>query len=159
MLRTFRDSLLSFCRVSAYYSLVRPISGEHVIRTLEYSLPDALRDHVDMVQPTTFFGLRAMRSTISSVVPFDENSLTAELPEAVTGCTGSTITPKCLSNLYNFASATATQTAGTMGIAGFLAQHPSKFSSLCRLLSSNMTNSQHKLCALLFVVRYGHASS
>ena len=101
-------------------------TGENIVRTLAYSLPDALQGHVDMVQPTTFFGLRAMRSTISSIVPFDEDSLHVNDSEAIAGCTGSTITPKCLSNLYNFASATATQTTGRMGIAGFLAQHPSR---------------------------------
>ncbi|MCJ1312916.1 hypothetical protein MMC25_006592 [Agyrium rufum] len=107
---------------------VKPSNGDSVVRTLKYALPDVLKGHVDMVQPTTFFGLRAMRSTISSVVHLDENRLSTDLApgtEAVTGCTGSTITPKCLSNLYNFASATAAKSTGLMGIAGFLEQHPS----------------------------------
>lgn len=100
-------------------------SGEIVVRTLQYSLPDVFIGHVDMVQPTTFFGLKAMRSTIKNAHAFDENTMNTDAVEAVTGCSGSTITPKCLSNLYSFAGATA-YTGGLMGIAGFLEQYPSK---------------------------------
>ncbi|KAM0192469.1 hypothetical protein ACHAPC_001806 [Botrytis cinerea] len=99
---------------------------EGAIRTLEYSLPDALKGHVDIVQPTTFFGLRAMRSNIKQHQEFDENVLNVEGTEAVTGCSGSTITPTCLANLYSFTSAPATLKTGLIGIAGFLKQWPSK---------------------------------
>lgn len=87
-----------------------------------------------MVQPTTFFGLRAMKSTVSTPIPITEADLDVEGVEAVTGCSGSQITPKCLANLYSFTSATA-QTAGLMGIAGFLEQWPSK-SDLTKFLKS-----------------------
>ncbi|KAH8678016.1 peptidase S8/S53 domain-containing protein [Xylariales sp. PMI_506] len=95
-------------------------SGATILRTLEYSLPESLNGHVKMVQPTTFFGLRSMGKASGPLPETDGNV------DAVTGCTGSIITPTCLSNLYNFASSGATQTTGRMGIAGFLAQHPSK---------------------------------
>lgn len=98
---------------------------EGAIRTLEYSLPDALKGHVDVVQPTTFFGLRAMRSMIKQHEEFDESVLNVDGTEAVTGCSGSTVTPTCLANLYSFTTAPAT-TTGLMGIAGFLKQWPSK---------------------------------
>ena len=43
----------------AKYSVFRnKESGKHVVRTLEYSLPRSLMDHVDLIQPTTFFGFR-----------------------------------------------------------------------------------------------------
>ncbi|PQE08270.1 tripeptidyl-peptidase 1 precursor protein [Rutstroemia sp. NJR-2017a BVV2] len=99
---------------------------EGAVRTLEYSLPDALKGHVDIVQPTTFFGLRAMRSTIKEHTAIDESALFTEGTAAVTGCSGTTITPTCLANLYSFTSAPATLTKGLMGIAGFLEQWPSK---------------------------------
>jgi tripeptidyl-peptidase I len=120
---------------NSYLATVQPESGNYVLRTLEYSLPAILKGHVDMVQPTTFFGLRAMRSTISKVHPIGEGNMHTEGVERVTGCSGSTITPKCLSNLYNFASSTSSQTVGRMGIAGFLEEHPSK-SDLSTFLSS-----------------------
>lgn len=89
-----------------------------------------------MVQPTTFFGLRAMRSTISRIYPINGTNATGPSSDGsqITGCSGSTITPKCLENLYNFAS-TGSQSAGKMSIAGFLGQHPSE-SDLSTFLSS-----------------------
>jgi tripeptidyl-peptidase-1 len=107
------------------------------VRTLEYSLPDVLAEHVKMVQPTTFFGLRQMRSTILRVHPLGETVETVESVSKVTGCTSGSITPKCLANLYSFTSAPAL-TAGTMGVAGFLEQWPSK-SDLKTFMSSYET--------------------
>lgn len=120
--------------------LVQTETGESAVRTLKYSLPDILKGHVDMVQPTTFFGLRAMRSTISEHHALDTSSLkteSAQAAQAVTGCTGTTITPKCLSNLYSYASATA-YSNGLMGIAGFLKQWPFK-SDLTTFMKSYAT--------------------
>ncbi|KAG9232005.1 peptidase S8/S53 domain-containing protein [Amylocarpus encephaloides] len=110
-----------------YSSFINSETKDRVVRTLEYSLPNVLKDHVTVVQPTTFFGLRQMRSTISSVRPvadLDAASLNeAEAVAAVPGCSGSSITPACLANLYSFTAA-ANQSVGLMGIAGFLKQHP-----------------------------------
>lgn len=105
---------------------MRHKSGESVLRTLEYSLPDTLVNHINLVQPTTFFGLRAMKSTISEVIPAIEDLFKTDAVSAVTGCTGSTINPACLSNLYNYASDTTNATVGLMGVAGFLEEHPIK---------------------------------
>jgi tripeptidyl-peptidase-1 len=123
-----------------------------------------------MVQPTTFFGLKPMRSTIKYVHAFDEASIktndvdavtdavtdavdavtdtvtdavdavtdaVTDAVDAVTGCSGSTITPECLSNLYSFSGATA-YTTGLMGIAGFLEQYPSN-SDLTTFMNSYET--------------------
>lgn len=67
-----------------------------------------------------------MRSEIKQHKEFDESVLNVEGTEAVTGCSGSTITPTCLANLYSFTSAPATLKSGSIGIAGFLKQWPSK---------------------------------
>ncbi|KAG9247173.1 peptidase S8/S53 domain-containing protein [Calycina marina] len=101
-------------------------SGDSILRTMEYSLPDVLKGHVDSVQPTTFFGLQAMRSNVKDWTPnIDVENLGTDAVSAVTGCTGSSITPTCLANLYNLTSyTTKTQTVGRMGIGGFLKQHP-----------------------------------
>ncbi|KUJ09482.1 subtilisin-like protein [Mollisia scopiformis] len=108
-----------------YEPFVNEKTGDAAVRTLEYSLPAILKGHVDMVQPTTFFGLRAMRSMISGQREFDESTLNTGAVEAVTGCSGTTITPKCLQNLYSFTTAT-NYSNGLMGIAGFLEQWPIK---------------------------------
>ena len=82
-----------------------------------------------MIQPTTFFGLRELRSTISEVKPLPNLKVGSvdgtEAMVAVEGCTGSSITPTCLANLYNFTSA-GNLSAGLMGVAGFLNNHPVK---------------------------------
>lgn len=93
-------------------------SGETVLRTLEFSLPTALQGHVDMVQPTTFFGFRSYKSAISGTRPFDKSAYSAADVDAVTGCSRY-VDPTCLANLYSFSSA-KTYTSGLMGIAGFL---------------------------------------
>ncbi|KAE9364939.1 subtilisin-like protein [Stipitochalara longipes BDJ] len=103
-----------------YSSFVRIDSRQSVVRTLEYSIPGLLKSHVDMVQPTTFFGLRPQRSGARILKP---NTLETEL-EIVTGCVGTIVTPECLSNLYNFKGA-KNYTNGLMGIAGFLEEYPS----------------------------------
>ncbi|KAF8860253.1 subtilisin-like protein [Acephala macrosclerotiorum] len=108
-----------------YQPFVNKETGDSVVRTLKYSLPAVLKGHVDMVQPTTFFGLRAMRSMVTGLRDFDESTLNSEAVEAVTGCSGTTITPQCLSNLYSFAGAT-NYSNGLMAIAGFLEQWPIK---------------------------------
>jgi tripeptidyl-peptidase-1 len=116
---------------------VRNGSKEIVLRTLKYSLPDVLHGHVDMVQPTTFFGMRAMRSMISNQRDFDDSILETEAESAVSGCSGTTITPKCLSNLYSFTAASS-YSNGLLGIAGFLEQWPI-FSDLTTFMRSYQT--------------------
>jgi tripeptidyl-peptidase-1 len=92
-----------------------------------------------MVQPTTFFGLRSRRAPVSQHREPLVNNLNAEAEAegAVTGCSGSKITPACLSNLYGFASATA-YTTGLMGIAGFLEEYP-LYSDLKAFMASYAT--------------------
>lgn len=95
-----------------------PESGSSVLRTLEFSLPTALNGHVDMVQPTTFFGFRSYKSQIKNIKAFDESLAKIDGTEAVKGCS-SYVDPTCLANLYSFASADD-YTSGLMGVAGFL---------------------------------------
>lgn len=93
-------------------------SGNYVLRTLEFSLPTALNGHVDMVQPTTFFGFRSYKSAIKSIKEFDPTAPKADGTEAVKGC-ASYVDPTCLANLYSFADADD-YSSGQMGVAGFL---------------------------------------
>jgi tripeptidyl-peptidase-1 len=131
-------------------SIVQTGSGQSVLRTLEYSIPDILKSHVDMVQPTTFFGLRPQRSTMSSHRAFDATTLQTEVEGAVTGCTTNTVTPQCLSNLYSYASATA-YTNGLMGIAGFLNQYPLKsdLSTFMKTYATEENAAQTFTCTLV----------
>ncbi|KAJ4311820.1 hypothetical protein N0V94_007762 [Neodidymelliopsis sp. IMI 364377] len=95
------------------------------LRTLEYSIPQALVGHVDMIQPTTYFGVKQFRSTISEHHVIEEEKFHIDAAQAVTGCTGTRITPTCLANLYNFANA-KNQSTGLLGVAGFLEEYAIK---------------------------------
>lgn len=96
-----------------------------VLRTLEYSVPAAIVGHVDMIQPTTFFGVKQLRSTISEHHAIEENGFNIEAVQAVTGCSGTRITPTCLAHLYNFANA-KNESTGLLGVAGFLEEYAIK---------------------------------
>jgi tripeptidyl-peptidase-1 len=103
---------------------VHTATNEKTLRTLQYSLPATLIGHVDMVQPTTFFGLQQLRSTISEHHEIEDEFRT-DAVQAVAGCSGTRITPTCLANLYNFASA-KNQSMGLLGVAGFLEEYAIK---------------------------------
>lgn len=94
------------------------ITGQTALRTLQYSLPESLHQHVDLVSPSTFFGFpkRQMKSEpVKDVTPASSQA----------GCQGFYITPSCLSSLYNYGGAKA-YSNGLMGIAGFLEEYPNK---------------------------------
>ncbi|TVY51388.1 Tripeptidyl-peptidase sed3 [Lachnellula cervina] len=95
-----------------YSAFIHATTGDGVLRTLEYSLPDVLKGHVDMVQPTTFFGLRALKSTISAKRPLTQEQLV---------------------QLNN--TEPVSDTTGKFGIAGFLEEYAIK-SDLSTFLDS-----------------------
>ncbi|KAL1652679.1 hypothetical protein SLS61_004659 [Didymella pomorum] len=108
-----------------YNTYVNEETKTKVLRTLEYSVPAAIVGHVDMIQPTTFFGVKQFRSTISEHHAIEEDNFNIEAVSAVTGCSGTRITPTCLANLYNFANA-KNETTGLLGVAGFLEEYAIK---------------------------------
>ncbi|CAK7231434.1 hypothetical protein SCUCBS95973_007915 [Sporothrix curviconia] len=113
-------------------------SNTPVLRTLQYSVPDDLTDHVDLVQPTTRFGrFSTHKSTIFEMEYLDEEEstninnnkkLTAAVAApaeqgAVPACGNTGITPACLKALYNI-NYTASGTAGNLvGFASYLSEY------------------------------------
>lgn len=99
-------------------------TNEVVLRTLEFSLPDALMGHIDMVQPTTFFGFRPYKSNISGlrVLNKADTDTYVQSMGALDGCRKNFITPNCLANLYDVRSA-ENYTTGLLGVAGFLEEY------------------------------------
>ncbi|KZM23601.1 Tripeptidyl-peptidase I [Ascochyta rabiei] len=89
------------------------------IRSLSYSVPKSVRDHIDMIQPTTRFGqIKAERSNVltQEAAPFSV--------AAVNATCNTTITPACLSDLYNFADYKIDpKGAVKLGVSGFLEQY------------------------------------
>lgn len=88
------------------------------IRSLSYSVPKAIRDHIDLIEPTVRFGqIRAEGSNVltQEAAPF---SVTA-----VTATCNTTVTPDCLKDLYNFADYKIDpKGAVKFGVSGFLEQ-------------------------------------
>ena len=89
------------------------------VRSLSYSVPKAVRGHIDMIQPTTRFGqIKAERSNVLSqeAVPFSV--------AAVNATCNNTITPSCLRDLYNFADYEIDpKGAVKLGVNGFLEEY------------------------------------
>ncbi|KAF7317714.1 Subtilisin-like protein [Mycena kentingensis (nom. inval.)] len=103
-------------------------TGEDVVRTMSYSLPHELHDHIDVITPTTYFGtMRSMRTTsfVQDAAPLNEftkPSFEAEIsPLAVPASCGSTVTPACLRAMYNTTGYVPRATStNKLGVAGYL---------------------------------------
>ena len=111
--------------LSAKYNIYRhTTSGEEVVRTLSYSIPKELHDHIDVISPCTYFGtVRSMKVT-SFLQPTLPNIVqdTSSVPEGtlVPNC-NLTITPACLRTLYNTSSYVPVSTnVNKLAIAGYL---------------------------------------
>ncbi|TFY52562.1 hypothetical protein EVJ58_g9946 [Rhodofomes roseus] len=108
-------------------------SGDAVVRTTSYSLPEHLHVHIDVVQPTTTFArMRGMKATYHYA---DEGARvvniaqpTIPIPSAYNGQVNSScnasLTPTCLRELYNIGDYTP-QAADVNKIActGYLEQY------------------------------------
>ncbi|KAG9127880.1 hypothetical protein FRC07_007955 [Ceratobasidium sp. 392] len=92
-------------------------SGEKIVRTMEYSVPEAVHAHIHLITPTTMFGgPRPHRATFHY-----ENDPKSKIVTATPdpSC-NSTITISCLQALYNIGNYTATVKSNRLGIAGYL---------------------------------------
>lgn len=85
------------------------------MRTTEYPVPVAVRRFVEMVQPTTMFGLQQMGATLDYV---DLAASARGVP--FTPRCDSAITPKRLAALYGFAGykSTGKTSIGGVGVLG-----------------------------------------
>ncbi|THH15737.1 hypothetical protein EW146_g4775 [Bondarzewia mesenterica] len=109
-------------------------TNDSLIRSISYALPAILHDHVNVVAPTTFFGVpRPYRKTVkvlpnAPILEDGDAAIRAEISalgslatQAVPSSCGSTITPACLRALYNTTAYTPKATSSnTLGVAGYL---------------------------------------
>ncbi|KAI3605043.1 protease s8 tripeptidyl peptidase [Moniliophthora roreri] len=96
-------------------------TGEQIVRTLEYSVPQELLGHISLVHPTTSFALRppAEPRFIAPVVT--ETNVTARANPAPTSCNNN-VTPTCLQQLYGIPTTPASASSPTLGVTGFIQQ-------------------------------------
>jgi tripeptidyl-peptidase-1 len=121
------------------------VDGDVLIRTTQYSLPEHLHEHIDLVQPTTYFGRpKAMGTTfhltnISVVIPGllgitigtpgtpSSTPIPPQLTDPLLGvnCTD-VITVACLKQLYNANYTPVATNKNSIGITGYLGQFANK---------------------------------
>ncbi|KAJ5819571.1 Tripeptidyl-peptidase sed2 [Penicillium riverlandense] len=98
------------------------------LRTLEYSIPDSLTSHINLVAPTTRFGqLHAERSTMHTKSKRPTESFRKATAD---GDCNNSITPQCLKQLYKVDDYEADTGSGSkVGFASYLEQY-ARFSDL-----------------------------
>jgi tripeptidyl-peptidase-1 len=104
--------------LSAKYNIYRhTTSSEEVVRTLSYSLPKELHDHIDLVSPCTYFGtVRSMK--IASSLHSTHHNIVQDA-SSIPSC-NTTITPACLRALYGTSSYVPVSTnVNKIAIAGY----------------------------------------
>ncbi|PFH47604.1 hypothetical protein AMATHDRAFT_151702 [Amanita thiersii Skay4041] len=107
-------------------------SGDYLVRTTSYSLPETLHEHVDVIQPTTMFA--QFKGAKSTLVWMDETE-TVEVQHgktrivdpatglAVDPSCNTTITISCLQQMYNAVGYEPLADGGnSIGITGYLEQ-------------------------------------
>ena len=106
------------------YNIYRHVtSGEEVIRTLSYSLPEELLEHIDVIVPSTYFGtLRSMKVTSFLQPTHNIVQDTSSVPEGTLASScNNTITPACLRALYHTSSYVPSSTnVNKIAVAGYL---------------------------------------
>ncbi|KAI0777487.1 subtilisin-like protein [Trametes elegans] len=95
-------------------------TGAEAVRTLSYSLPENLRDHVDLVYPTVSFPTpieqnRAASSAASTAVLSPRGNARRDLGSVC----GNGTTPACLQELYGIPLTPATSKSVDIGVTGF----------------------------------------
>ncbi|KAH8108267.1 family S53 protease-like protein [Phellopilus nigrolimitatus] len=99
-------------------------TGKQSVRTLAYSIPAALKGHIDLVHPTITFSnslahLPLVSSPVSAVAGVQNLRSRANVPSSC----DSTITPKCLQALYGIPTTLATESSNTLSVPGFVEEY------------------------------------
>lgn len=117
---------------TTFYVWKHDATGDHLVRTTSWSLPEDLHEHIEVIQPTTLFSSwKGMRSTIF----WDDSqehakALPAPYHNPSTGTTvdpacNVSITVSCLKQLYNIPSNYKPKAAkkGSIAITSYLEQY------------------------------------
>ncbi|KAF5352182.1 hypothetical protein D9758_009222 [Tetrapyrgos nigripes] len=96
-------------------------SGERFVRTLQYSIPQDLVQHIDLVHPTTTFVKPLVQRPVMSVPVPGTANVTERALGAPSSC-NSVVTPACLQSLYGIPTTRATQSSNKLGVSGFIDQ-------------------------------------
>ncbi|KAJ6450110.1 family S53 protease [Mycena sanguinolenta] len=101
-----------------YETFVHTSSGKSYARTLSWSLPSEVADHVAAVFPAATFNNPITTGPLVSSPKPAANAST----DAASSC-ASKVTPSCLQSLYGIPTTPATQSSNTIAVAGFIDQY------------------------------------
>ena len=116
-------------------------SGSQIIRSMQYSIPEELFGHLQVVHPVTTFAVSTPRLSNKRVSP---PVVTKERRQSA--CTGY-IDPQCLEQLYGIPTTSATSTDSLL-VTGYNNESPSVSDMEVR---QNYSYDQHAYCRLLCV--------
>ncbi|CAK5270748.1 unnamed protein product [Mycena citricolor] len=109
-----------------YRVFTHTASGTESIRTLEYSIPAALKDHVRVVTPTTSFSGSRSLPRVMAVRSKQPEPRAAPAPapvsDAVHVSCNDTMTPRCLQSMYRIPKTPAKSKKGSIGVVGMYEQ-------------------------------------
>ncbi|KZT02535.1 subtilisin-like protein [Laetiporus sulphureus 93-53] len=99
-------------------------TGRQAIRTLAYSIPVALADHLDLVHPTITFPQYKQASTLASFwTTGNSRHVIRDTANQSAPCgNGSLIDPVCLQHLYAIPTTPATTSSNALAIAEYINQ-------------------------------------
>ena len=92
--------------------------GVQKLRTMAYSIPEDLVDHIDLVTPTTYFGKTTPQAP-TSTMHFPKNHVA---PRQVNSSCANLITPACIKELYNIRYIPDPRSGSRIGFGSFLNQ-------------------------------------
>ncbi|KAF8148291.1 family S53 protease [Crassisporium funariophilum] len=102
-----------------------PETGKEFVRTLSYSIPEALLGHIDVVHPTTTFDNPFVHlpfvSNPNAPVQKPEDEFEIESRADLATC-ATAVTPACLEALYGIPTTAGTQSTNVLGVSGFIDQ-------------------------------------
>ncbi|TVY76158.1 Tripeptidyl-peptidase sed2 [Lachnellula suecica] len=110
------------------FGIYSPKTGTgEIIRSLQYSLPEAIRRNIALVHPITYFPKpTSLKLKTHTKVELRETSITPrDVDPALLAACG-TITPTCIAKLYNIdytPPVNGTPSGSMLGVAGFLEQY------------------------------------
>ncbi|KAK7050590.1 family S53 protease [Favolaschia claudopus] len=110
-----------------YETFEHNASGKTVARTLSYSLPAEVADHIAAVHPATTFNNPAGSLKPVLSIPKAPSSPTANLSsDATPSSCATSITPACLQSLYGIPTTPATESSNSIVVSGFIEQFANK---------------------------------
>lgn len=106
-----------------FETFVHVPSGDNLVRTLAYSIPQDLVQHIELVHPTTTFVKQlATRPAPVITIPIPSTQNVTERALTAPASCASTVTPACLQALYGIPTTRATQSTNKLGVSGFIDQ-------------------------------------